>query len=644
MKPGSSTYSDGAVIFREGDRADSAFFIVEGDVALYKTGEHGVVRLATLGRGAFFGESAILDRAAPRAVTAIARGAVTLKPLARGALLKRIANDPQVALKIMARLAQRLGEMESRVAGLGQSEALPAPAIALPVPVVTGLPEALDSEPEGPGMIGRLLGLMRRRGWSEGRDAAPGPAPAAPPAPARPLLVVVAALPHDSGDAQRAGVAACFQNLPGVVVRTVGRAIEVAGGDGPLAALAQAGTQARQIVQREDADLLIWGLVDGPAGIVELRFTNAAFVEDERPGLPTMMTWLGLPLGFGEDWGHLLRAVALASLEPRTEAHAQTLAALLAPMVEAARGLGLDPPVSLGAMEQAAILACYGNAAAALGYYTRDVGWHKVAVEAYGGAIGLLPREADLEWGLLHRSIGIVLQAIGERSGDPAFLAQAIEAYRAALEALRRPDCPREWASVQNRLGLMLYKVDLLEGKLESLKEALGCLQAAMQIFGRSDYPAKWAEIMNTLGQVLQVYGDHARSVDILERAVEACRQALEVRTFEAAPLLWAGGQNNLGSALFLLAKHSQHRDVLEAAAESFRSALGTYRMHGMDLLAEIPDKNLKRAEEMLRRIGGPRPLVDPLWVERPATVGEEDDWPDNETEGKGRGTASRSG
>ncbi|GEO82072.1 cyclic nucleotide-binding domain-containing protein [Pararhodospirillum oryzae] len=604
MRPSQVTLEAGSVLFREGEAAPSAFLIVAGTVEVSRAGPGGAVGLGVLSKGDVVGEAGLI-RGGVHAVTAVATSTVTVQEMDRDMLRARIATDPEIALRVMGRLARRVATLSERVAG-GEEPATGA-RIRLP----------------GPGRLGgglagwwhRLLGRRRAR-----RHAAEGGA--------SPLTLVVAALPNDEGDAQRGRLMACFEALPGITARSLSRAVEVSGDEGPLAALAQASRQARQMLEREGADLVVWGLVDPPAGLVELHMVGPHASEDERPGLPNALTWLALPIDFDDAWAPLVRAVALSAMEPRVESHANLLAALLPGAIEEARPLGLDPPMGVfGPAERAAILSCFGNAAAALGHLNRDPGWSDLAVEAYGAAIGVLPRDADLEWALLHRAIGLVLQEVGERTDSIEALAQAADAYRTALEALHRQDSPRDWAGLHYRMGLVLYKRALLDGGVEAFKEPLQCLQSALQVFTRTEYPLRWADIMNTISQVLQVYGDQTRSVAVLERAADACRQALEVRTFEAAPLPWAAIQNNLGSALFLLAKHAQKRSPLESAAESFRAALGTYRMMGADRAAGVAESNLKRVEEMLRKTGGPRPLVDPVWAERPATVTAAGEW-----------------
>ncbi|CCG07225.1 tetratricopeptide repeat protein [Pararhodospirillum photometricum] len=518
-----------------------------------------------------------------------------------------LAEDPDSGLRLMTRLARRLTTLSERVGG-PEPSALTRDALAA------------ASGPRWLRWLGRLLPGRRRSNagamWVVSASRLE-----------QPLRLVVASLPNDDGDAQRARLLAALEPLGGISVKGVSRAVEVTNEDDPLTALAQAGRQARALLDRENADLVVWGLVDPAAALVELHFTGLAQADDDRPGLPHALTWLALPLDFGPEWTPLVRAITLAAIEPRGEGQASSLLAVLPAAVEDARPLGLEPPAGFGPAEQTAILSCYGHACAALGHLARDTVWSETAVDAYGTALGLLPPDADLEWAFLHRSIGLALQGMGERTDSLDALTRAAEAYRGALDALPRAEHPRDWAGLQVRLGMVLYKHALLDGAVESLKEPLQCLQGAMQLFTRAEHPGKWADLMNTISQVLQVYGDHMRSVAILERAVDACKQALSVRTYEAAPLAWAATQNTLGSALFLLAKHAQKRAPLEDAAEAFRKALGTYRMMSLERAASVAESNLRRVEDMLKRTTGPRLLADPAWAERPGAINSRVDW-----------------
>ncbi len=54
-------FNNGQHIFREGETGDSAFIVFDGNVAIYRLTEQGEEHLATLAKGAMFGEMALID-------------------------------------------------------------------------------------------------------------------------------------------------------------------------------------------------------------------------------------------------------------------------------------------------------------------------------------------------------------------------------------------------------------------------------------------------------------------------------------------------------------------------------------------------------------------------------------------------------
>lgn len=54
-------FNEGQHVFREGEVGDSAFIVFDGNIAIYRLGEEGEEVLATLAKGAMFGEMALID-------------------------------------------------------------------------------------------------------------------------------------------------------------------------------------------------------------------------------------------------------------------------------------------------------------------------------------------------------------------------------------------------------------------------------------------------------------------------------------------------------------------------------------------------------------------------------------------------------
>ena len=96
--------TDGQHIFRERETGDAAYVVLDGQVAIYKLTDKGEHILATLGKGAMFGEMALIDNQA-RMASAKAVGPASILVVTRDAFVKRMtALDPftRGLIKILA--------------------------------------------------------------------------------------------------------------------------------------------------------------------------------------------------------------------------------------------------------------------------------------------------------------------------------------------------------------------------------------------------------------------------------------------------------------------------------------------------------------------------------------------------------------
>jgi serine/threonine protein phosphatase PrpC len=108
----------GTAIIREGDEADSMYVIVEGDVRVSRHNK----TLATLGRGAHFGEMGLLNQR-PRTATVTATTPVRAMILERSAFNEVLREDTALAAKLLYKLAQILSLRLDEHIGLTESEA-----------------------------------------------------------------------------------------------------------------------------------------------------------------------------------------------------------------------------------------------------------------------------------------------------------------------------------------------------------------------------------------------------------------------------------------------------------------------------------------------------------------------------------------
>ncbi len=204
------------------------------------------------------------------------------------------------------------------------------------------------------------------------------------------------------------------------------------------------------------------------------------------------------------------------------------------------------------------------------------------------------------QWALTQNELGDALQTLGEREGSGARLAEAVTAFRAALEVHTRAAMPAQWATTQNHLGLVLLTLGEREGSSTRLVEAVAACRAALEVQTRDETPAEWAMTQNNLGIALQTLGEREGSSTRLTEAIAAFRAALEVRTRKAMPADWAAIQNNLGATLQTLGERDGNLARLKDAVAAYRAALQVFEEVQANSYIETARRNLARAEERL--------------------------------------------
>lgn len=103
------TYEDGDTVFSEGEAADCAFVILDGEADIYaKTQtDGGHVIVGTLQANQLLGELGVLT-SSPRSATIRAKGRLMMLCIGSDMFLKLLAENPQVALDVMRQLSGKL--------------------------------------------------------------------------------------------------------------------------------------------------------------------------------------------------------------------------------------------------------------------------------------------------------------------------------------------------------------------------------------------------------------------------------------------------------------------------------------------------------------------------------------------------------
>ncbi len=93
-------YSNGEIIFREGEKGEVMYVIQSGRVKISKNSSSGDITMATLQSGEIFGEMALFDKL-PRSASATAEGDTRILSIDKKKLFSTIWKDPTVVLKVI---------------------------------------------------------------------------------------------------------------------------------------------------------------------------------------------------------------------------------------------------------------------------------------------------------------------------------------------------------------------------------------------------------------------------------------------------------------------------------------------------------------------------------------------------------------
>ncbi len=112
-------YGDGETIVRQGEVGDCMYVVQAGQVEVVQdTDDGGEQRLAVLEIGDFFGEMAVFEREV-RSATVRAVGEARVLKVDKRTLLRRIKEDPLLAVNLLQTMSGRIRELNAGLAQTG---------------------------------------------------------------------------------------------------------------------------------------------------------------------------------------------------------------------------------------------------------------------------------------------------------------------------------------------------------------------------------------------------------------------------------------------------------------------------------------------------------------------------------------------
>lgn len=591
------SFDDGSLIFREGERGDSAYRLLEGEVALLKKTDAGLIVIERVRPGSLFGETGVLEQSR-RAVSAQAVGAVRVNVIARDAFLEEIKRDPEQALSVMSKIA-------------AQSE-------------ITKKPNKPTTSPLGDTVLAAWLNKFLK----------PKPKPV-------PLVEVrIPGFAGEGGDAMARKLMASLEGFGELKVRAVPlpKTFPTTGlDDGNVSKWVG---EARRLLLNNGGDVLVWGRVGAAGAATRVRLVSALPGDEEQAGNLTGFAELPLPAEIDEPFTNLLKCAVLSATAPQAGIKMPVVQAGLTGGIDAVVTLAAKPPRELTPTDKLNLTLSAGHiVATSVQRGAAPMEAMRQALDFYNRGLQMMPAESSgLARGLTMKNIASALMYLGDREDDPDRASLALETMQAACETIPRSIAPREWAAAHNKLGQMLYRMELNEADAEMthLKQALSAFRAATQVYTRVDAPERWADVMNNYAQAAQVLGGNLQNPKVLTNSIQACRSALEVRRRDTAPIAWAATQNTLGIGLFLLGKITRNLETLHASAQAFEAARAVYQQSSGERMSPVISRNLGHVHALIEDIeetaalnainGDPlsREAVDDAWWK--ANVVDSDD------------------
>ena len=109
-------YRDGEQIIRQGDSGESMYVVQSGRVEVVQHGKDGSEQhLAYLEAGDFFGEMSVFEKEV-RSATVRSAGEARVLQIDRKTLLRRIREDPLLAVNLLKTMSRRIRYLNAEIA------------------------------------------------------------------------------------------------------------------------------------------------------------------------------------------------------------------------------------------------------------------------------------------------------------------------------------------------------------------------------------------------------------------------------------------------------------------------------------------------------------------------------------------------
>jgi CRP-like cAMP-binding protein len=110
-------FQDGELLCKQGEPGDHLYVIQKGKAEVLVGPNGNETRLNIVGKGAVIGEMAVFEKM-PRSATVRAMGEVRALTVDKKNLLRRVSEDPSLAIQLIRALSKRVRDLSDEIARL----------------------------------------------------------------------------------------------------------------------------------------------------------------------------------------------------------------------------------------------------------------------------------------------------------------------------------------------------------------------------------------------------------------------------------------------------------------------------------------------------------------------------------------------
>ena len=400
------------------------------------------------------------------------------------------------------------------------------------------------------------------------------------------------------------GIIAPLSERPGLTLRTVSQSFARQTKGNMTEQFEVVVEKGRKLLEKEKADLLLWGQVELEIQSVRWYFLSAQSGEANL-GVPSIAESLLVP--FAPEQGSL--DVLYASLFAATHSNHPSHAAKIGEHLLAA----IDPltklPAGLSARKTPAPVktSTLGMAAVVLSNIARrgqELGWFDPAIKTFNNWEDAIEKDkTPVDWALVKNHHGWLYEEMANHDNDDEALAhieKAISIFEDVCSVFTQKAYPLEWAAVQLRIAGTCARTGRKQSEADYLQKAARYYKKSLDVYTQHGYPLNWADAMTRMAKTMMLHGQLMKGAQSLEKAGVAFQAVLKVYTEEKYPAQWASTQNNLGATLFALAKRDPNTpEWLNHALICFDGARRYYEEQGRTQMVHVIDKNITKAQSL---------------------------------------------